>query len=92
MSFLHALLSLPREGLIITGSVLVGLIVVVWLLTLFGSRHRYIIIRKSEETELLAFHIRRMADALERLAATHETQPLAGAGAHKTESVPTFGR
>ena len=90
MSFLHSLLSLPREGLIIAG-IMVAALLVIWLTTLF-SRQRFVIIRRSQETELLAFHIRRMADALERLAVAREVQPPTGARTRNPESMSTFGR
>ena len=70
MSFLHSLLSLPREGLVISAVVVAALLAV--CLGMMFSRRRFIVIKKSEETELLAFHLRRISDALERLAATRE--------------------
>ena len=73
MTFLHSLLSLPREGLIISAVVVAGLLVVT-LFALF-SRRRYITIKRSEETELLAFHLRRIADAVEQLAAMRREVP-----------------
>ena len=91
MSFLHSLLSLPREGLIITGAVAVGL-VALWFFTLFVSRQRFVTIKKSEETELLAFHLRRVADALERLATARETQPSTDADNNKPVGMSMFGR
>ena len=72
MSFLHSLLSLPREGLVITATVVIGLLVV--SLFALSSRRRFVTIKQSEETELLVFHIRRIADALERLSVARETQ------------------
>ena len=90
MSFLHSLLSLPREGLIIAGTI-VGALLAVWACTLF-SRQRYVTIRRSEETELLAFHIRRMADAVERLAAARENQSPVEPDTGKHVGMSTFGR
>ncbi len=90
MSFVNSLLSLPREGLIVAGFV-VFILLVIWLRTLF-SRWRYVVIKRSDETEMLAFHIRRMADALERLATARETQPPAGASVEKRVGMSTFGR
>ncbi len=92
MSFLHSLLALPREGLAISAAVLAGLLIIVWLLTLFATRQRYVTIRRSEETELLAFHIRRIADALDRLAAERASQPPADAGAEKRVGMSAYGR
>ncbi len=89
MSFLHSLLSLPREGLVIAACVVIGLLVVC-LFALF-SRRRYVTIKQSEETELIVFHIRRIADALERLSAVREIQPPIDSGASKHAGMSTFG-
>jgi hypothetical protein len=91
MSFLHSLLSLPREGLAISAAVVAGLLIVVWLLTLFATRQRFVTIKRSEETELLAFHIRRIADALDRLAAERASLPPVDAGADKRVGMSTYG-
>jgi hypothetical protein len=91
MSFLHSLLSLPREGLIISAAVLAGLLVI-WFFTLFISRQRYVMIKRSDETEFLAFHLRRIADALEKLAAARDTQPTADASANKRVGMSMSGR
>jgi hypothetical protein len=90
MSFLHSVLSLPREGLIIVACVVIGLLVVC-LFSLF-SRRRYVTIKQSEETELIVFHIRRIADALERLSAAHENQPPVDSGASKHAGMSMFER
>ena len=90
MSFLHSLLSLPREGLVIAACLVIGL-VVVCLFALF-SRRRYVTIKQSEETELIVFHIRRIADALERLSVARETQPPVDPGASKHAGMSMFGR
>jgi len=57
------------------------------------SRRLFVTIKKSEETELVAFHLRRIADALERLAVTRESQaqPSLDPSAGRTASLPTFG-
>ena len=91
MTFLHSLLSLPREGLAISAAVLAGLLIFVWFLTLFATRQRFVTIKRSEETELLAFHIRRIADALDRLTAERASQPPADAGAEKRVGMSTYG-
>ena len=83
MTFLRSLLSLPREGLIITGAVIAGLLVI-WFFTLFVSRRRFVIVKRSEETEFIGFHLRRIADALERLASAREAaQPPVDTSASK---------
>jgi hypothetical protein len=79
MTFLHSLLSLPREGLIIAATVVAGLLVVCLSALFSFSRRRFITIKRSEETDLIAFHIRRIADAVEKLAAAPEAQPPADA-------------
>jgi hypothetical protein len=89
MSFLHSLLSLPREGLVIAACVVIGLLVV-FLFALF-SRRRYVTIKQSEETELLVFHIRRIADALERLSVARETHSPVDSGVSKHAGMSTFG-
>jgi hypothetical protein len=91
MSFLHSLLSLPREGLAISAAVLAGLMIFVWFLTLFATRQRYVTIKRSEETELLAFHIRRIADALDRLSAERASHPPADAVPEKRVGLSTYG-
>ena len=78
MSFLHSLLSLPREGLVTLGIVVISLLAA-WALTLF-SRRRYVTIKQSEETEVIIFHLRRIADAVERLAVARETRTSVNTG------------
>jgi uncharacterized membrane-anchored protein len=90
MSFLHSLLSLPREGLVIAACVMISLLVVC-LFALF-SRRRYVTIKQSEEIELIAFHIRCIADALERLSVARETQPPVDSSASKHAGMSTIGR
>ena len=90
MSFLHSLLSLPREGLVIAASVVIGLLVICLFALL--SRRRYVTIKQSEETELIVFHIRRIADALERLSVARETQPHVDTGGEKHLGMSMFGR
>jgi hypothetical protein len=89
MSFLNSLLSLPREGLTIAATILVAL-VVVWLCTLF-SRQRFVTIKRSEETELMAFQLRRIADAVEQIAARSEMQSPVDSGVSKHLGLSTFG-
>ena len=92
MSFLRSLLSLPREGLIVTGAVLAGFLVV-WFFSLFASRGRYVIVKRSEETEFIGFHLRRIADALERLATAREAaQSPMNTGSSKPIGMSMSGR
>jgi len=66
MQFLHSISPLSREGLIVIAAVIVSLILL-WLVGIF-SRRRFIVIKRSEETELIAYQLRRIADAIERLS------------------------
>lgn len=70
MSALQSLFSLPAGVLFAAAAVLIVLLAL-WLSSLFSRRH-FITIRKSEETELIAFNLRRIADALERISAERE--------------------
>lgn len=92
MSFLHSAVSFQMGWLIVVGIVAASLLVL-WISSLF-SRRLFVTIRKSDETELLAFHLRRIADALERLAAAREThaQPALDAGVEKPVGLSMFGR
>ena len=92
MTFLRSLLSLPREGLVISGAIIAGLLVI-WFLTLFVSRRRFVIVKRSEETEFIGFHLRRIADALERLATAREAaQPPVDTSETRHAGMSTFGR
>jgi hypothetical protein len=79
MTFLHSVVSIPM-GWLVAAAIAGTTLVVLWIATLL-SRRWFITIRKSEETELLHYYLRRIAESLERLAAarelaaTRETQP-----------------
>jgi hypothetical protein len=90
MSFLHSISPLSREGFIVLATVVVSLFVL-WLCGLF-SRRRFIVIKRSEETELIAYHLRRIADAMERLSSSQETHPPAVVSEGRHVSAPMFGR
>lgn len=92
MSFLHSVVSL-QMGWLIAAGILAATLLVLWISTLL-SRRWFITIKKSEETELVAFHLRRIADALERLAAAREThaQPALDTSAEKPVGMSMFGR
>jgi hypothetical protein len=90
MSFLYSISPLSREGLTVLATVVVSLFVL-WLCGIF-SRRRFIVIKKSEETELIAYHLRRIADALERLSTTQEVRPPAEVNAGKRAMTSTLGR
>lgn len=70
MTFLHSVVSIPM-GWIVAAAIAGTTLVVLWMATLL-SRRWYITIRKSEETELIAHFLRRIAESLERLAAARE--------------------
>lgn len=72
MSFLRSVLSLPAGQLLPLAAV-VGVLVVLWISALLSRRH-FITIKRSEETELIAFELRRIADAVERLSVARESQ------------------
>lgn len=90
MAFLYSISPLSREGLIVLAIVVISLFVL-WLCGLF-SRRRFIIIKKSEETELIAYHLRRIADALERLSASPEMRPAADVSTGKHAMTSRLGR
>jgi hypothetical protein len=73
MQFLNSISPLSREGLAI-GATIVASLVALWLCGIF-SRRRFIFIKKSEETELIAYQLRRIADAMERLASEQIRPP-----------------
>ena len=70
MTFLHSVVSIPM-GWIVAAAIVGTTLVVLWIATLL-SRRWYITIRKSEETELLHYYLRRIAESLERLSAARE--------------------
>jgi hypothetical protein len=81
MTFLHAVVSIPM-GWIVAAAIAGTILMVLWIATLL-SRRWYITIRKSEETELLHYYLRRIAESLERLAAARES-----AAAREAQSPP----
>ena len=70
MTFLHSVVSIPM-GYVVAAIAVVAALLVMWLATLL-SRRLYVTIRKSEETELMAVYLSRIADSLDRLAAARE--------------------
>ena len=70
MTFFHSVVSIPM-GYVVAAIAVVAALLVMWLATLL-SRRLYVTIRKSEETELMAVYLSRIADSLDRLAATRE--------------------
>jgi len=70
MSFVQSILSLPAGVQFAAAAVLI-ILLALWLSSLFSRRH-FITIRRSEETELIAFNLRRIADALERISGERE--------------------
>ncbi len=90
MQFLHWISPLSREGLTVLATVVVCL-VALWLCGLF-SRRRFIVIKRSEETELIAYQLRRIADAMERLPSAELPQAPAEIPAVRHVSASMFGR
>ncbi len=90
MQFLHWISPLSREGLTVLATVVVCL-AALWLCGLF-SRRRFIVIKRSEETELIAYQLRRIADAMERLPSAELPQPPAEVHAGRHVSASMFGR
>jgi C4-dicarboxylate-specific signal transduction histidine kinase len=81
MTFLHSVVSIPM-GWIVAAAIAGTTLVVLWIATLL-SRRWYITIRKSEETEVIHYYLRRIAESLERLAAAREL-----AATQETQSPP----
>lgn len=92
MSFLHSIVSFQMGWLIVVAIVAASLLVL-WISSMF-SRRLFVTIKKSEETELVAFQLRRVADALERLATTRESQiqPAVDTSPGKPLGMSAFGR
>ncbi len=90
MSFVHSLLSLPA-GVLFAGAAVVIILLALWLSSLFSRRH-FITIRRSEETELIAFNLRRIADALERISAEREIHAPVETTAERPVGLSLFGR
>jgi hypothetical protein len=92
MSFLHSIVSVQMGWLVAAGIVGAGLLAL-WISTLL-SRRWYVTLRRSEETELMSLYLSRMADALERLAATREPlpQPHLDADATRPVDMSMLGR
>jgi len=92
MSFLYSIVSI-QMGWLITAAIVTACLLALWISALL-SRRLFVTIKRSDETELLAFHLRRIADALERLAATREsqTQPSLNTSTDKPVGMSAFGR
>jgi hypothetical protein len=90
MQFLNSISPLSREGLTVAATILASLFAL-WLCGIF-SRQRFIVIKRSEETELIAFQLRRIADAMDRLASADEPRPPAEVPPGRQVSASIFGR
>jgi hypothetical protein len=92
MSFLHSMVSF-QMGWLIGAAIVLGVLLVLWLSALV-NRKWFVTIKRSEETELMTFHMRRIADAIERLATEREsqTQPSLQTSPSKPIGMSTFGR
>jgi len=93
MYYVHEILSLPPGVLSAIAGVVIVLLAL-WLSALLSRRH-FITIKRSEETELIAFELRRIADAVERVASAREAQaapPPLESTAGKSVGLSMFGR
>jgi hypothetical protein len=90
MQFLNSISPLSREGLAV-GAIIVASLIVLWLCGIFSQR-RYIVIKRSEETELIAYQLRRIADAIERLSSAQEPRPSAEVPTGRQMNASIFGR
>lgn len=61
-------------------AVAAALVVIVFAIWVSGSRKRYVFIRQSAETEMLAYQLGRIASALERLRSSEEASVALAAG------------
>jgi hypothetical protein len=92
MSFLHSIVSVPM-GWLVAAAIVAASFLVLWISTLL-SRRWFVTIRKSEETELMAHYLSRIADALDRLASARESQiqPPSESDAPRAVGMSMFGR
>lgn len=90
MHFLTSISPLSREGLTLAATIVASLIAL-WLCGMF-SRRRFVVLKRSEETELISHQLRRIADAVERLASAKEPSLPADAPAERRVSASIFGR
>jgi hypothetical protein len=80
-------------GWLVGAAIVTSSLLALWISTLL-SRRWFITIKKSEETELLAYHLGRIAYALERIASTRDPnlQPTSDTNTDKEMSTSIFGR
>ena len=90
MSVFHTVVSIQLGWLIIAAAAILGASVVVLGLSMFFSRRWYVTIRKSEETELVKIYLSRIADAVERLAASREARIEFGESRERSAEQPAI--
>ena len=92
MSFLHSIVSVPM-GWVVAAGIFAASLLVLWISS-FLSRRWFVTIKKSDETELMAFYLGRIAEALERLAEARESraQPSVETDSTRPVSMSMFGR
>jgi len=73
MQYVTWILNLPRGVLIGAGAVVILLLI--WSWARFGRRH-YLVVKKSDATQLITYELGRIADALERLSSSPLPPPL----------------
>jgi len=76
---------------LIAAAIVVTVLLLLWISTLL-SRRWFVTIRRSEETELIAFHLRRIADAVERLSLERETHIPMETPTNRSVGMSTFSR
>ncbi len=92
MSFLHSIVTF-QMGWLVAAAIVTASLLVLWISTLL-SRRWFITIKKSEETELLSYHLDRIASALERISGAREpnAQPSLHSNTDKDVPMSIFGR
>ncbi len=90
MQFLQSISPLSKEGLTILATVVVSLIVL-WLFGIF-IRRRFIVIKRSEETELIGYQLRRIADAMEHFSSAQKPRPPAEVATESHVRASILGR
>ncbi|HKV05267.1 MAG TPA: hypothetical protein VJO53_09200 [Candidatus Acidoferrales bacterium] len=92
MQYVNWLLSLPRG--VLAGAAAVVVLLVIWSWARIGRRH-YLVVKKSDATQLVTYELGRIADALERLSSLpppHEVAPSAEVNSTKRVDLSMFGR
>ena len=84
MHYLSWIENLPRE--LVVGAAAVVVLLLIWIWARYGRRH-YLVIKRSDATQLVVRELARIADALERLERIPRQEPTVAAVAERA-SVP----